>query len=105
MDKLRNELEQTLLEQLKKHNTNNVFFIDLVGDYMALWDIKNQLIKDIEEKGVSVKYQNGENQYGYKKNESVSELNRVNSQMLKILRELEIKATPIKLEDDEKFEL
>ena len=70
---------------------------------MDLWVIKNQLRDDIKERGVVCKYQNGETQWGYKRNDSVGELNKVSSQMLKILSQLRIepnKLEPIE-EDDE----
>jgi len=70
-----------------------------LNDYMAMWDIKNELIKDIKDKGVSVKYQNGENQWGHKKNDSVGELNRINAQMLKILDFLGLKASDTEEEE------
>ena len=73
---------------------------------MSMWDIKNQLIENIQEKGVSIRYQNGENQYGFKKNDSISELNRTNRQMLTILNDLGLKAADIKVVDnDDDFEL
>ena len=98
------EIQMALLNQLKEKGVKSLVFKDLVSDYMTLWDIKCLLIDDIFEKGVTLKYQNGENQYGYKKNESVSELNRINSQMLKILKELNITAEPIKKKEED-FEL
>jgi len=62
---------------------------------MALWDIKNALIKDIKKRGVTVTYQNGEHQWGVKKNDSIAELNKTNAQMLRILTELGLRATDI----------
>jgi len=64
---------------------------------MALWEVKNKLIKDIKEKGVTIKYQNGENQWGYKKNDSVRELTNVNNQMLKLLDALGLKLVNLKM--------
>lgn len=87
----RTDIKNGLLEQLQERNILESHFADLVNDYLSLWDVKSELIYDIEEKGVSVKYQNGANQWGYKKNDSVAELNRVNGQMLTILRELGLK--------------
>ena len=39
---------------------------------------------------MSVHYQHGQNQSGYKKNDSIAELNKTSAQMLKILKELGI---------------
>jgi len=89
--KVRDRILQDLLDQLERNCTVGEYYVDLVKDYMSLWDVKNQLIEDIKERGVSVKYQNGANQWGYKKNDSVQELVRVNQQMLKILQHLGLK--------------
>ena len=91
------KIKNDLLQQLEDKKIKNDYSIDLVKDYMAFWEIKNALIEDIEEKGVSIKYQNGENQFGYKKNDSIAELNKVSTQMLKILDHLGLK--PSKHED------
>ena len=72
-------------------------FLDLVEDYMAMWDIKNNLIADIEERGVSVLGANG----FMKKNDSINELNKTNTQMLKILNELGLKAVSEEVDDDD----
>jgi len=86
--KRRKAVEQDLLDQLERNGTYGAYYIDLVKDYMALWDVKNALIADIKERSVSVKYQNSATQWGFKKNDSVPELVRVNGQMLKILQQL-----------------
>lgn len=93
------KIKQDLLDQLERNGVHGSQYEDLVKDYMALWEIKNQLIDDIKKKGVSVEYQNGEHQWGYKKNDSIAELNKTNSQMLKILSDLGLK--PKKLESNE----
>ena len=95
------EIRQSLMDQLVESNNMNPHFKGLVEDYMRLWIIKNQLIDDIEERGVVCKYQNGETQWGYKRNDSVGELNKVSSQMLKILTQLKIQVKEIEPLDDE----
>ena len=94
----RQQIQNDLLDQLERNGVVGEFYVDLVNDYMAMWDVKNKLIADIEEKGVSVRYQNGENQWGYKKNDSVGELQRTNNQMLRILDHLGLK--PSKYDTD-----
>lgn len=103
---VRNDIKNDLMDQLQERNILESHFTDLVNDYLSFWDVKSELIHDIEEKGVSVKYQNGPNQFGYKRNDSVAELNRVNGQMLTMLRELGLKAEAKKVdEEDEAFDL
>ena len=68
-------------------------------------DIKCMLIDDIDERGVVCKYQNGKDQWGFKKNDSIAELNKTNLTMTKLLLQLGIKAkiidTTVSEEDDE----
>jgi len=102
----RQSIKKDLLKQLNDNGVRGGHYVDLIEDYMSMWDIKNQLIENIKEKGVSIRYQNGENQYGFKKNDSISELNRTNRQMLTILNDLGLKAADIKVvDDDDEFKL
>lgn len=95
------QIKQDLLDQLERNGIYGQHYIDLVNDYMALWEVKNKLIKDIKEKGVQIKYQNGENQWGYKKNDSVRELTNVNNQMLRLLDSLGLKPSKFEAEEDD----
>ena len=96
-NKIRNELRQ----QLEDMGVVGLYFYDLVDDYMELWSIKNKLIEDVKKRGVSVKYNNGGGQSGYKKNESIGELHKTNTQMLKILAQLEINVRDLPVDEDE----
>lgn len=90
----RDRIKSSILKNLTQKLIDGQVYIDLVEDYLAMWDIKNALIADIKQRGVSVYWQNSETQQGYKKNDSIAELNKTNAQMLKILNELGIKAEP-----------
>lgn len=96
-------IKNSLIKYLQDTNNDNPYFNGLVEDYMDLWVIKNELRDDIKERGVVCKYQNGETQWGYKRNDSVGELNKVSSQMLKILSQLKIEPKKLEIveEDDE----
>ena len=59
---------------------------------MSFYETKNLLIQDIQNRGVTVEYNNGGGQKGVKKNESIEQLLKVNTQMLRILDSLGIKA-------------
>ena len=97
------EIRGSLLQQLKDTNNLNAHFKGLVEDYMCLYVIKNCLIEDIGLRGVVCEYRNGATQYGYKRNDSTTELVKVNAQMLKILSQLKIQPKEVELieEDDE----
>lgn len=99
------EIKRDLLNQLASMNIQGKHYQDLVDDYMAMWEIKNALIQDIRTRGVTVPWQNSATQYGYKKNDSIAELNKTNAQMLKILSELGLKAAPSERVDPDADEL
>lgn len=85
------EIKTDLLDQLDRNGTTGKYYIDLVDDYMEMYDTKKKLIQDIKKRGVSVSYNNGGGQSGFKKNDSVDQLLKVNQQMLKLLDALGIK--------------
>lgn len=86
------EIESDLRKQLEENGTYGKFFDDMIEDYMAMYVTKTLLIEDIQNRGTTVKYNNGGGQEGYKKNESVDMFNKTNAQMLKLLAELGLKA-------------
>ncbi len=87
----RKGLEKDLVDQLERNGSLGKYYLDLVRDYLELWDTKNALLADIKCRGVTVKYNNGGGQAGIKKNESVEQLLKVNKQMLCILDYLALK--------------
>lgn len=93
-DDLINQLRERGLEQ-KSH------YISLIDDYCRLWDVKNLLFDDVKKRGVNVEYNNGGGQKGYKKNDSLSELTKVNGQMLKILSELGLRGADVVAKEEE----
>lgn len=93
-DDLINQLKERGLEQ-KSH------YISLIDDYCRLWDVKNLLFEDVKKRGVNVEYNNGGGQKGYKKNDSLSELTKVNGQMLKILSELGLRGADVVAKEEE----
>lgn len=98
---LRSEIKKGLLYQLELNDTNEPHQRDLVEDYMKFWELKNKYQDDIDQQGIWITWVNG-SQTGEKKNESVGELLKVNTQMLKILSELNLKPIiPIKKKDDD----
>lgn len=101
-DKIRCKIKKAISKQMKEKSLDRyAHYEDLAKDYLSLWDIKNRLIDDIAERGVSVKWCNGGGQEGHKKNESISELLKVNKQMLTILYDLGIRASDLKVVDED----
>lgn len=89
-EKLRNKVKKNLIQQLKLRGADIPVFLDLIEDYMSLWETKELLIADIRENGIRIRYDNGGGQVGEKDNPSVQLQVRVNAQMLKILAQLGI---------------
>lgn len=85
------QIKSDLLNQLELNGVAGKQYENMIEDYMQFWIAKSLLQKDIEDRGVTTKYNNGGGQSGYKKNDSISELVKVNAQMLKILSELNLK--------------
>lgn len=96
-------VRKDLLDQLRLKGADTPAFHDLVEDYMSLWLTKELLRADIESTGIRVPYDNGGGQKGYKDNPSIERQIKVNSQMLKLLSELDIRTSKIvsEVEEDE----
>lgn len=43
---LRNEIREDLMNQLNQKGLSGKYYIDLVEDYMRLWDMKEMLAED-----------------------------------------------------------
>lgn len=95
------EIKADLLDQLERNGTTGKYYLDLVDDYIEFYETKKKLIKDIKARGVVSKYQNSETQWGFKKNDSIDQLLKVNQQMLKLLDALGIKPSQDGEVDDE----
>ena len=92
-DKLREQIETDLTEQLKHKAIVGKHYEDLVQDYLSLWDLKSELVKDIQEQGIKVS-----GMHGPKSNPSINDLHKTNDRMLKILDALGLKASPVEKE-------
>ena len=85
------EIRKDLMDQLERNGTIGKYYTDLVNDYMDLWVTKSLLVDDIQQRGITILYNNGGGQKGRKKNDSVEQRIKVNAQMLKLLSEIGIK--------------
>lgn len=85
------EIKESLLEQLRLQNKTSDFFLDLVSDYMDYWSLKKKLIADIRKKGIRYETINGNGINVEKPNESVTNLPKITTAMLKILNDLNLK--------------
>ncbi|CEG23136.1 hypothetical protein BN1080_02080 [Planococcus massiliensis] len=84
---LRKKIETDLIQQLKEKEITGSHYSDLIQDYLSLWDLKCELIGDIEETGIKVP-----GMHGPKSNSSINDLHKTNDRMIKILDALGLKA-------------
>lgn len=82
------QIKKDLLNQLKTLKKEDAFNLDMVEDYMNLYDLKEKLRKDIKSKGLRYKVTNGNGFKIEKPNESILNFPKINTQMLKILSDL-----------------
>jgi len=102
-NKTRDNIKKDLIERLEENGIMGSWYLDLIEDYLQLWDTKNLLIKDVKERGVNTEYNNGGGQVGCKKNDSVDQLLKVSQQMIKLLDAMGIKPTRKVEEVDEEM--
>ena len=95
------KIKKDLINQLKLKGADTPTFLSQVNDYMSMWVTKEMLIADIEKRGANISYDNGGGQKGTKKNDSIADQVKINSQMLKLLDALDIKSTTLIGEGEE----
>ena len=84
----RESIKNSLEKQLAMMTATKDHYVDLINDYMGLWDVKNALFADIKLRGVTYKDVSSVGIEMQKNNPSVKELVTVNKQMLSVLKEL-----------------
>lgn len=84
----RKKVEQSLRDQLEHMGANVAHFADMIDDYMKFWDVKEMLQADIIKRGVAYQDSSSVGVKMMKNNPSVSELVKVNTRMLAILKEM-----------------
>lgn len=93
----RGKIYNSLKEQLELADNYNDYTEDLLKDYITMYDTKCMLAQDIEDRGVSLEYDNGGGQKGRKSNPSIDLMNRTNAQMIKLLDALGLKPSKMTL--------
>ncbi len=89
------EIRKDLYDQLESQMKYGQHYYDMVEDYIAFYRLKNKLKTDINKRGLRYKVINGNGIESEKPNESIINLTKVNSQMLKILSDLDLKSPTI----------
>lgn len=91
-------IRESLEYQLKFQGMTQSFIQHWVEDYMRLFDLKETLFEDIEERGITVTTINGNGINVNKPNDSVTNVIKVMSQMETLLDKLDLK-NPLTNED------
>ena len=82
------KIKESLIKQLEVKNANVAHFMDLICDYMVLYDTKKALQKDIKKRGVSYETSSASGFPITKQNQSVKDLVAVEKQMMVMLNEM-----------------
>lgn len=85
------QVKDSLLEQLELQNKTSDFYTDLVNDYIYYWNLKKKMQDDIKINGLRVKSTSGNGFEITKPNESVNNLPKITTTMLKILNDLNLR--------------
>lgn len=85
------QIRDSLVEQLTIQNKLTEYSRDLVDTYVDYWKMKEDMVKDVAENGLRIKSTSGNGFKVTKPNESVSNLPKITTAMLKILSELGLK--------------
>ncbi|EOH96377.1 hypothetical protein [Enterococcus pallens] len=83
-DSRKQKLKTALLEKLKREKKTDIYWHDLVLDYLAFWEIKEKLKTEIERKGAMITIKNG-SQVFRKRSDAVVELPKIHKRMTDIL--------------------
>ena len=93
------EIKDDLLEQLEAQGKYQNYYLDLIEDYMKFYDLKRKCQQDIIKKGLRYTVTSGNGFKSEKPNESVQNLMKITTTMLKILDELGLQ-NPINTSDN-----
>lgn len=86
----RAKVRAALQAQMTARGQVGEHYADMLEDYMALYDLKTDLVRDIKDRGAKVEVLMANGTGNTKTNDSVPDLLKVNGQMLKILDSLGI---------------
>lgn len=93
-------VEAALLAQLETLGLTQKHYAQMACDYADLYEIKELLKNDIRKRGVMTEYNHGGGQTGWKRNDAVQELPKIQKAMEGILMSLGLRATQIQVSDD-----
>ncbi|MEC2463335.1 P27 family phage terminase small subunit [Bacillus cereus] len=95
------QIKQDLLQQLENSGLYGMHYIDLVDDYMTMFDVKNKLAREMKKNGPMIEWQNSESQKGVKANPATKEFRETNKRMAELLKVLGLKEPVYEGNDDD----
>jgi len=98
------QIKQDLLQQLEMNGLYGMHYIDLVDDYITMFDVKNKLAREMKKNGPMIEWQNSESQKGIKANPATKEFRETNKRMTELLKVLGLKE-PIAIEGDDEDDI
>ncbi len=96
----REELRRELVRIVGARWPGSATHIDLVDDYLALWDDKCTLRKDIRRRGRKVTKLDSRGQKQLVNNDSIDQIIKINAQMLSLLKAMDLDPAYMQGEDD-----
>lgn len=93
---LKQLIRKDLKSQLEAQNKHDSYYENLVDDYMYCYQLKMDLQEDINQNGLRLERTSGNGFTTEKPNESVERVLKVNTQMLKILQDLNLQTPQVK---------
>lgn len=100
MANVTNNIEKSLLDQLKARNALIDAFKGLISDYAAMYNVCEKLKNDIKERGITVVEYTASGRAVNKPNPSIKELRDTNKSMLMILKQLGLDLDTVKVKAD-----
>jgi phage terminase small subunit len=95
------QIKQDLLQQLENSGLYGMHYIDLVDDYMTMFDVKNKLAREMKKNGPMIEWQNSGSQKGVKANPATKEFRETNKRMTELLKVLGLKEPVYEGNDDD----
>ncbi|AXY08532.1 hypothetical protein CUC43_29420 [Bacillus thuringiensis LM1212] len=95
------QIKQDLLQQLENSGLYGMHYVDLVDDYMTMFDAKNKLAREMKKNGPMIEWQNSESQKGVKANPATKEFRETNKRMTELLKVLGLKEPVYEGNDDD----
>lgn len=97
------DIKTDLLDQLSRQGKDLSVYSSLVDDYVKIWKIKEDLLRDIKKKGVRFESVNGNGFKTEKFNESIDRIPKLMASLLKILDDLDLKEPVATASEDDYY--